>query len=553
MAYIVRMPKLGLEMEEGTVTAWHLEEGEAVTADSVLAEIESEKTTAEVEAREDGVLRAVYLSEGETVEPGTPMGVVADPDADIADLEAEARGDLEGSAEAAPDDTAAPATDAAESTDAADSDDTADAGSEDVKATPRATKRAEELGVSLASVDGSGPSGAVTAEDVEAAGEAAASEPATETTGATRTVAETVEFGGMRRTIAKRLSESYREAVHVTEHRKAAASELFDAADAAEAALDTDVSVSDVLVLALSAALDDHPAFNATFEDGVHRIYEEHNVAVAVDVDAGLVTPVLPDVGNRSLPDLAEARRALTQKTLDGDYTTSDLSGGTFTVTNLGVLGVESFDPIINPPQVAILGVNAPVERARTTDAGGVDVRELLPLDLSFDHRVVDGADAARFLDTLVGHVEDPWPLLPGAVDRGSASGIELPGRQVTARTPGGLSGTVDAGSFAWQFGDEDAPDPVALFAGSLAACLSASVGYQFQMRGVDVDGVDVDVTASPETGSVESLRADVTVDAPESVDDDVLSRAVENGEKSCHVAELLRDDLPMELSWTRT
>jgi len=551
MAYIVRMPKLGLEMEEGTVTAWRLGEGESVAADDVLAEIESEKTTAEVEARESGVLRTVYLQEGESVEPGTPMGIVADPDADVADLEAEARADLGESAEPEPgdddDDDDDATTDASESE--ADGD---DAGGEDVRATPRATKRADELGVSLASVDGSGPSGAVTAEDVEAAAESAASEPAAGSAGATRTVAETVEFGRMRSTIADRLSESYRNAVHVTEHRKAPASELFAAADAAEAALDTDVSMTDVLVLALSATLDEHPAFNATFEDGVHRIYEEHNVAVAVDVDEGLVTPVLADAGSRSLSALAAARRELTRRTLDGDYTTSDLRGGTITVTNLGVLGVESFDPIINPPQVAILGVNAPVERARTTDAGEVEVRELLPLDLTFDHRVVDGADAARFLDTLVGHVEDPWPLLPEAVDRESTGDPELPGRRVTAHTSGGLSGTVEAGSFAWEFGDEGAPDPVSLFAGSLAACLSASVGYQFQLRDVDVDDVAVDVTASPETGSVESLRAEVTVDAPDSVDDDVLERAVENGERSCHVAELLREDLPVDLSWTR-
>ena len=217
---------------------------------------------------------------------------------------------------------------------------------------------------------------------------------------ATRTLREERTPSPMRETIAKRLRESYREAVHVTVSREVAAEALVAAADAAG------VSLLDVLVRALSDALTDHPAFNATFEDGGHRLYEEQNVGVAVAIDDGLVAPVVADVENRDLDDIAAERERLTEAVQSGDYAMADLRGGTVTVSNLGPLGVDGFTPIINPPEVAILGVSRVRERAQPDD-GGVAFRETLPLDLSFDHRVVDGADAARFLGTLAERVED--------------------------------------------------------------------------------------------------------------------------------------------------
>jgi pyruvate dehydrogenase E2 component (dihydrolipoamide acetyltransferase) len=228
---------------------------------------------------------------------------------------------------------------------------------------------------------------------------------------AARTVVEERSLGPMRRTISNRLQESYRNAVHVTASREMDAEPLLAAVETAETSLDVDVSLVDVVLLAVARALAHHPAFNATFEDDAHVVYAEQNVGIAVDVDEGLVAPVLADVGSKSLATVSRERRSLTARTLDGDYAMTDLRGGTFTVTNLGPLGVDSFTPIINPPQVAILGVDRLRERAVVGD-DGVEARRHLNVDLSFDHRVVDGADAARFLDTLATELADAPSLV---------------------------------------------------------------------------------------------------------------------------------------------
>lgn len=229
-----------------------------------------------------------------------------------------------------------------------------------------------------------------------------------------RTVREERSLTPMRRTIANRLSESYRNAVHVTASRDVDAEGLLSATESADARLDADVSLIDLVLRAVSEALAAHPAFNATFEDETHRLYEEHNVGIAVDVEAGLVAPVIRDLGSLSLAEGVAERRRLTARVQSGEYTMRDLQGGTFTVTNLGVLGVDSFTPVINPPEVAILGVDRLRERARPGD-DGVEFRTYVRYDLSFDHRVVDGADAARFLDTLADRTNDAAAFVPEA------------------------------------------------------------------------------------------------------------------------------------------
>ncbi|WP_135827716.1 dihydrolipoamide acetyltransferase family protein [Halorussus halobius] len=419
MAYVIRMPKLGVEMETGVVLEWHVDEGEAVEEEDVLAEIESEKSVAEVAAREDGVLREIYLVADDEAPPGTPMGIVAGPDEDVSDLEAEVDLPESDGEDADADEDASEGSDedpevddqsdsgpgtatAAASTET--SAGTAQAATTEdgrIKASPKARKRAEEMGVDLATVAGTGPENSVVADDVADAAAASGG----------RTVREERELTSMRTTIAERLGQSYREAVHVTVDREVEVEAVFEAVELVEA----DVSITDVVLKCVSETLDDHPEFNATFDadENVHTLYEEHNVGLAVDLDGGLVTPVVHGVDAKSVGAISSARGRTTEAVLDGEYTSDDLSGGTFTVSNLGVFGSDSFTPVINPPEVAILGLNRVTERAVRTD-DGLAFRRHMTFSLSFDHRVVDGADAARFLTTLDEYLEDA-PAVVGA------------------------------------------------------------------------------------------------------------------------------------------
>lgn len=216
---------------------------------------------------------------------------------------------------------------------------------------------------------------------------------------APRTIHEERSLSPMRKTIGRRLHESYTSAVHVTASRRVDVTQLV-----AVAAQTEDASLTDYLICALSETLASHPEFNATFEDGVHRLYEEHNVGVAVDIDAGLVTPVIPDAGTKTVDEVGTVRRRLTERMNAGEYTMSDFRGGTITISNLGALGVDSFTPIINPPEIAIVGIGRITDHLGGEHGEAVE-QKMLTLDLSFDHRVVDGADAARFLETLTAQI----------------------------------------------------------------------------------------------------------------------------------------------------
>lgn len=454
MGYRINMPKLEQGMQQGILIAWLVDVGDEVEEGEPIAEIESEKTTTEITAREDGILRRTFVEAGETVPPGTTLGIVAGPDEPIDELvdgvdagssepssETVQESELESGEQPAGADVSRPSELGSDVTSVGEtahsggaaaveempekvspaarrlseeldvdlstvegtgpdgavvSGDVERASSTAGEATVDARRRSEELGVDLSTVDGTGPRNAVTVADVEAASDG---------------VREKRELTGMRRTIGERLGRSHREAPHVTVHREVDAEELLEASEVADRYAEVDVSVTDILLIAVSAALAEHPEFNGTFEDEIHTVYDEQHIGVAVDIEGGLVTPVVENVESLSLGELVERRRSLTRSVLDGEYTSADITGGTFTVSNLGGFGVDSFTPIINPPEVAILGVDRIAERP-VRDGDGVAFRRHIGFDLSFDHRVVDGADAARFLVTLDEHVRDPWPLL---------------------------------------------------------------------------------------------------------------------------------------------
>jgi pyruvate dehydrogenase E2 component (dihydrolipoamide acetyltransferase) len=435
MGYIIKMPQMGLEMEEGEVVAWEVDVDEPTEEGDIVVVVESEKAVNEVEAREDGAVREIFVPEGKVVEPGDPIGVFGGPEEDITDLiaEAEAMSDTSAAESASagsddePSETGDPrgataseeqirATPGAEKlandmgidlsvidgsgpqgtiTEADVEQQASDEGIEEssspsVRATPGAKQVAEERGVELTSIDGTGPQGVVTESDVEDHAGAGTDDGST----AVRTVSESRRLSSIQQTISDRMSASHREAPHVTLNRSFDATTLREVQTAA-ANEGVDVSLTDLLVRGVGMELADRPAFNALFEDGTHKLIEEVNIGIAVDIEEGLVTPVVPSVAEKSVEEIAAVRRERTQRALNGEFEMSDMEGGTFTITNLGMFDIDSFDPIINPPEVAILGVG------RIQDDGA------MILSLSFDHRVVNGADAARFLDGTVGNLTD--------------------------------------------------------------------------------------------------------------------------------------------------
>jgi pyruvate/2-oxoglutarate dehydrogenase complex dihydrolipoamide acyltransferase (E2) component len=455
MVQAVRMPMMGNTMETGLLVEWHVDEGDEVTDGTVLAEVESEKASADVTANQDGTLARVDVEAEESVPPGTVLGVVLGPDESIADApeprsrisdDADDESDVTDS-ETAPEEPAAeePSGEgeraapgarklaAEHDLDLAEIDGNGPEGAvlrSDVEAvldqgesaveaaetapaghdfsSPSTRRLARELGVSLSDVEGRGIGGRVTESDVRAAaGQAdrpAATEPVSSSTTVDSdpsgvTIAEEHSLSGMRRTIADRMSQSARQAPHVTLNREIDVEQAFDTAEKLTTQWDVNIGFTDLLVGASIRALAAYPAFNSWFEDGTVRNVAERNIAVAVDTERGLLTPVIRSAAERSLPEIATERRRLTDDVLDGAHTMDDLQGGTFTITNLGMFGVDSFDPIINPPQVAILGVG------RVREDGD---ERTCTLSLSFDHRVVDGAEAAQFLDTITEGVESP-------------------------------------------------------------------------------------------------------------------------------------------------
>jgi pyruvate dehydrogenase E2 component (dihydrolipoamide acetyltransferase) len=443
MLQAIRMPMMGNTMESGHLVEWRVAEGDAVKADDEIALVESEKASTEVVAEQDGVLARVDVTAGEEVPPGTVLGIVADPDESLDDAPAprsriepdsvDESADPDTDAGTDPEPAAEPAADADEdeagtgsATAAGDApdpsgDETADEAVPTAEghafASPSTRRLARERGVSLREISGTGIGSRVTDSDVRAAsGETdrpgATAVKASDATGGRReprdpkplgvTIEREQALSSMRRTIADRMSRSARDAPHVTNKREVAVGDALTAADDLAAELDAPIGFTDLLVAAVVRALDHHPEFNAWFEGERLRFVAERNVAIAVDTDAGLVTPVVREAENRSLAGIATERRRLTDSVLEGNYTMDDLSGGTFTITNLGMFGVDSFDPIINPPQVSILGVG------RIRDA---DAEKRCTLSLSFDHRAVDGADAARFLDTIAEGLAAPSVL----------------------------------------------------------------------------------------------------------------------------------------------
>ena len=388
MATTVIMPQMGYDMREGTVVRWHKREGDDVARGDILAEIETDKATVEMEAFSPGILGKIVAEEGRTVPVGDPIAVIVSPGEALPELEKPAV--TPPSPAVSPELVAPPA---------------APPGSSDVKASPIARRLAREKGMSLASIPGTGPGGRITEADVLRA-EAAGEVPAPVSQGGT-------EISPMRRAIARITAQSKREVPHfyVT-----AEVNMFQAMSVRRQINESSpdgqrVSINDLVVKASALALAKHPKFNASL-DGDHLLmHEDLNIGIAVALEQGLIVPSISRCQDRSLVEIARASSDLIGRTQENRLRAEEYSGSTFSISNLGMHDVDSFAAIILPPNAAVLAVGA-VREQPVVQGGQVVVGQVMKATLSVDHRVADGAEGAAFLVEIKANLENPVRLL---------------------------------------------------------------------------------------------------------------------------------------------
>ena len=413
MATEIVMPKLGLTMESGAISAWLVEEGQEVQKGQALLEIATDKVTMEVEAQADGILRKILVPAGQEVPVSTTIGVIAAADEDIGSYAAAAPSDPAPSPTTAP--AAAPPSTPASPTSASptpapqvpapsvDSD-----GRRPHKTSPKARKIAAEHGLDLAGVNGSGPGGRIVSADVLALVEQAQLAPVP--TPAVPVAEGLIELSRAEQVAAERLTASYQQIphIHISMDVSAVWLQQFRTGYQLEG---KKISFNDLIVKATARTLREFPRVNSFEEGGHFRYASQINVGVAVAAEQGLVVPVIRDAAEKTVEEIASEGTRLIDAARRGELGPDDMLGGTFTISNLGMFGVSRFTAIINPPQVAILAVGAIENRVVASGADAFAVRPQLTLTLAADHRVVDGALAARFLARLKEVLETPGLL----------------------------------------------------------------------------------------------------------------------------------------------
>jgi pyruvate dehydrogenase E2 component (dihydrolipoamide acetyltransferase) len=397
MAAEVKVPRLGQGMETGTVVKWLKSEGDSVEKGEPLYELDTDKVTQEVEAEAAGVLLKIAVPEGE-VPVGTTIAFIGEQGESVPDVSA--NGKVETAAPKEPEGTAQPEPEPEAPAVAPEP----RREGERIKASPLARRIARERGIDLVSISGTGPEGRIIAEDIDRAAAAPTARP-----GAALPVGEVerVPLTSIRRTIARRLTEAW--TVPVFQLQVSADMTRANAVVAAARELhpDVKVSVTDLLTKVCASALRRHPDVNVSFAEDALLRHPSANVGIAVAAPQGLVVPVVKAADRLSLPEIAAVRADLVDRARNQKLIADDMADGTFTISNLGMFGVEAFVAVLNPPQAAILAVGATEDRAVVVD-GELAVRPTMTMTLTVDHRAVDGAPAADFLRTLKAMLELP-------------------------------------------------------------------------------------------------------------------------------------------------
>ena len=409
----VTMPRLSDTMEEGTISAWLKKPGDQVSKGDVIAQIETDKATMDLTAFEAGTLQEILAPEGSTVAIGQPVARIGSGKAAPAGKASPpAEGSPPAEAAPAPEKAAPPAEVATAPSPPGDRPASVDG---KTRASPMARHIAAENDLNLSNIQGSGPQGRVIRADVEAALKSSTSE--TPTRGAdAATVAddERVTLSQMRRTIARRMAESTRTVPHFFLTVTVDATELVKLRkQITEETADSGIKISfnDMVVKAAALAIRKVPDVNVSFaEDSLIR-HQHIHIGVAVATERGLIVPVVRDVDQKSLGQISRETRDLAERANSGKLQPPDYTGGTFTISNLGMFGVEQFNAVINPPEAAILAVGA-IAREPAEHDGQIVLRDHMKLTLSVDHRALDGAMGARYLQALKQLLEKPMLLL---------------------------------------------------------------------------------------------------------------------------------------------
>lgn len=434
MAKEVIMPALGMVQETGVLLQWLKGEGDKITAGEPLMEIETDKATVEVEAPASGILANVTAAPGDEVPVGQVIGLILAPGEAATSAVATPATSSRPAQPVAPDDGTTAAEDEVLASPLATriaaehsldlkllaKPDGSRIQKEDVLAfletrrpgrplaSPKARRLATEQDLDLAAIKGSGPDGAVLAADVAAA---TAQKVAAEPRPAAVPAAQPQPASRMWQTMVERLTQSWTTVPHFYLTREIQAGRLLAWWDRAQQRAPEKITLTDLLVKVVAAALGRHPRLNGTWQNNAIILNEEINVGLAVAVEAGLVAPVIHRADQLGLNELAARRRELVARAQSGKLTLEDLRGGTFTLSNLGMYGIDAFNAIVNPPQAAILAVGQIADRVTPVE-GQPAVRPMMNLTLSCDHRVVDGARGAQFLQTLAMFIEDPLAVL---------------------------------------------------------------------------------------------------------------------------------------------
>ena len=396
MATEVKLPRLGQGMESGTIVKWLKSEGEKVEKGEALYELDTDKVTQEVEADASGVLLKIAIAEGE-VEVGKTIAVIGEEGEQVETAAAEPP--QEQQRETTP---SAPPRQTEQVTETREP-----SGNGRIKASPLARRIARERGIDLSAVVGTGPEGRVVAEDVERAAAPAAAAPVAAPVAPPEEV-EVEQLSSMRKTIARRLTEAWQAPVF----QLGITVDMSRALELRRRLVDmhgdgVKPTISDLLTRVCAAALMRHRAVNALYKGDAVELHPTANIGIAVAVPNGLVVPVIQSCERKSIAEIAAERAAVVDRARAGKLQQRDLEGGTFTISNLGMFGIERFIAVLNPPQAAILAVGSTEEKPVVVD-GEIVVRPRMELTLTCDHRAVDGATGAEFLGDVKAFLEEP-------------------------------------------------------------------------------------------------------------------------------------------------